>query len=171
MRYFPNMDGARYLVEEIVPRLREVLGHDFEVRLVGHAPPVVQQLAADPNVVVTGFVDDLDRELNEADLVVVPLRHGSGTRLKILEAFAHGIPVVSTSVGAAGIECTDGRDLLLADDADAFAGACARLLGDAALRARVTDSAYRLASRHYDWQTIGRRIGDLATAVVNHRPA
>jgi glycosyltransferase involved in cell wall biosynthesis len=166
MHYFPNTDGALFLAQEVVPRLRELVGDQFEIRIVGHPPPVLQQLNDDPNIVVTGFVDDLASELNHADLVVVPLRHGTGTRLKILEAFAHAIPVVSTAVGASGLGCTDGHELLLADTPEDFAAACARLLSDVTLREHLAREAYALVADEYDWKVIGQRIGDLVESVA-----
>jgi glycosyltransferase involved in cell wall biosynthesis len=170
MRYEANRDGATWLVQEIVPELRRRLGDDFEVRIVGEATTAVRALAAEPNVTVTGFVDDLERELARSDLVVVPLRLGTGTRLKILEGFAHGLPVVSTTIGAAGLDVTSGEHLLLADTATEFASACARLLGDHALRAHVVDAARRLVESTYDWRTIERKIGELALDVLGTEP-
>ena len=90
MHYYPNADAARFLVREVLPALRRALGDDFELRLVGGAPEAIRELGGEPNVTVTGYVDDLHEELGHADVSVVPLRYGSGTRLKILEAFAGG---------------------------------------------------------------------------------
>jgi glycosyltransferase involved in cell wall biosynthesis len=167
MHYFPNTDGALFLVHDIVPRLRLHLGSSFEVRIVGHAGDAVQQLAEDPNVVVTGFVENLDEELARADAVVVPLRHGTGTRLKILEAFAHEIPVVSTAIGASGLGCENERHLLLADSSDAFTDACLRVVRDAELRARLTRNAYALVANDYDWPVIGKIVTGLVESLTD----
>ena len=121
---------------------------------------------ADDDITVTGYVPDADAELDQADLVIVPLRAGLGTRLKILEAFSHQVPVVSIVIGAAGIAAVDGRGRLLADDPAAFAEACVRLLRDDDLRRRVTGSRYALAAARYDWRIIERQIGELAIAVA-----
>ena len=166
MRYAANSDGATWLVQEIVPELRRSLGDDFEVRIVGEATPSVRALAADPNVTVTGFVDDVDDELTRSDLAIVPLSSGTGTRLKILEAFAHSLPVVSTTVGAEGLDVTSGEHLLLADTSSEFASACARLLADQPLRMHLTAAARRLVESAYDWRLIERSIGDLALGVL-----
>ena len=91
----------------------------------------------------------MDPELARADLVVVPVRYGSGTRVKILEAFAHRIPVVSTTIGAEGLGAADGVHLLVADDPDAFADRCARLLTDGDLRERLVDAAEQLFEERY----------------------
>jgi glycosyltransferase involved in cell wall biosynthesis len=165
MGYFPNRDGARFLVDEVLPHLRHRVG-DCQVRIVGSAPPDVLALHDPPAVVVTGFVDDLSAELAGADLAVVPLRHGSGTRLKILEAFAHEIPVVSTAIGAEGLGAGNGVHLLIADDPEAFAQACHRLLGEASLRRALTEAAYQLVADHYAWPVVAQHIAAFADSIV-----
>ena len=91
-------------------------------------PPVIQQYESDPAITITGFVDDMRTYYNKAQVVVVPLRTGGGTRLKILEAMAMDKPIVSTSIGAEGIAVTSGEDILLADDPATFARETVRLL-------------------------------------------
>ena len=142
------------------------MGVEFEVRIVGEAPAAVQALGNEPNVTVTGFVEDLGAELAAADVAVVPLRRGTGTRLKILEAFAHAIPVVSTKVGAAGLDVIDGEHLLLADTGDDFADACQRLARHDALRLRMTTAASELVEAQYDWRRIEDQIAGLARATI-----
>ena len=129
LRYSPNADAARFLVEDVGPRLRALVP-DARIRLVGVAPPALARLAHPPAVTLTGQVPDITAELARADVVVIPLRYGSGTRVKILEAFAHRIPVVSTSLGAEGLDVVAGKQLLVADDAEGIAQACASVLGD-----------------------------------------
>jgi polysaccharide biosynthesis protein PslH len=113
-------------------------------------PPSLLALAG-PRVELTGFVEDLRPHLAAAAVVVVPLRMGGGTRLKIVEAMAMGKAIVSTTVGAEGIEAIPGRDLLIGDQPEAFAGAVKRLLTDRALAARIGQSARRLAVERYSW--------------------
>ena len=98
---------------------------DVRLRLAGQVSLVVRALEQVPRVMVTGWVPDMASELRHADLVVVPIRYGSGTRIKILEAFAHRIPVVSTSAGLEGkINAIHGRHLLVSDSPEEFASAC-----------------------------------------------
>ena len=104
----------------------------------------------------------METELARASVGVVPLRYGSGTRVKILESFAHRVPVVSTTLGAEGLEVEDGRHLLVADDADAFAAATVRLLRDPALRVRLTEAAEALYLDRYD----GRLVDEAVRALV-----
>jgi glycosyltransferase involved in cell wall biosynthesis len=103
-------------------------------------------------------VPDLTVELREAALAVVPIRFGGGTRIKILEAFAHGLPVVTTTVGAEGLEVEDGRHLLVADDADALASACLRLLDDRDLRSRLAAAGRALWQERYRSSAVGPAI-------------
>jgi glycosyltransferase involved in cell wall biosynthesis len=162
MHYFPNEDGAVHLAREILPILRDRLGTSFEIRIVGHHGRTVAALDEIECITVTGYVADLETELDRADLVVVPLRHGSGTRLKILEAFAHEIPVVSTTIGASGLGATDGVHLLIADDPATFADACVRALRDAELRRSLTSNGFDLLQTRFDWDVIATTISNLA---------
>ena len=165
LRYPPNADAARFLVEQVLPPL-EKLVPDVRVRLVGLAPPSVQALDDRPAVTVTGQVLDIGKELAGADVVVVPLRFASGTRIKILEAFAHRIPVVSTSVGAEGLDVEHDVHLLLADDPDAIAKSCAAALTDDALRARLVEEAAALLSSRYRSSATSDAVAALAREVT-----
>ena len=120
------------------------------VRLVGRPSPTVTALINEPDITVTGRVASMEEELAKADVVVVPVRSGSGTRLKILEAFAHRIPVVSTTLGAEGLDVEDGVHLLVADSAEAIAEACRRLHDDPELRSRLVFAAQELFHRRYE---------------------
>jgi glycosyltransferase involved in cell wall biosynthesis len=118
--------------------------------LVGRPATSILKLD-DPGVVtVVGEVPSMSTELSRASVVVVPIRYGGGTRLKILESFAHRVPVVSTTLGAEGLDVEDGVHLLIADNPEDFAAATVRLLGDALLRTRIADEAERLYLRRYD---------------------
>ncbi|MGO8870313.1 MAG: glycosyltransferase family 4 protein [Acidimicrobiales bacterium] len=167
LTYPPNMDAVTWLVEEIAPRLREKLP-DLQIRLVGKPAPGVAQLDRSPAVSVVGAVKEMEPELARADVAVVPLRIGSGTRLKILESFAHRVPVVSTSVGADGLDVEDDVHLLLADTADAFASACLRALTDSDLRERLVDAAEDLFLRRYEWSSARAQLQQLLRDVAGH---
>jgi glycosyltransferase involved in cell wall biosynthesis len=165
MTYPPNVDGARWLVREVLPHLRAQLG-TVRIRLVGQAEGEVLALATDPEVVVTGHVDSMADELARADLIVVPIRFGSGTRVKILEAFAHRIPVASTHVGAEGLAVQDGRELLMADEAESLAEACIRLLSEPDLRRSVVAEAQARFDADYRWEAIHSRVQLLVEQMV-----
>ncbi|HMJ75431.1 MAG TPA: glycosyltransferase family 4 protein [Iamia sp.] len=158
--YRPNVDGARWLCREVLPIVRAARPNAV-IRLVGHQPaPAVRELAG-PGVEVHGDVPSVDPFLLDARVAVVPLRIGSGTRLKALEAMAARRPVVGTAVGLAGLGVTDGVDALVADDAEAFAGAVLDLLDDDARVARLVAGGRRLVEDRYGWPAIARRYADL----------
>lgn len=145
--YLPNRDAARHLVTDIVPLFRS---HDMPVAVDivgagGTASMLAPTTSTGPpqhvGVTVHGAVPTLAPWYGRADIAVVPLRAGGGTRIKILEAFAHHVPVVSTDVGAAGLAVTRGEHLLLADNPASFVQACARLARDPALRAHLVANA------------------------------
>jgi glycosyltransferase involved in cell wall biosynthesis len=139
--YLPNEDGIVYFCESILPLLR-ASGTACSVRVVGPgAPPRVRALSRIPEVQMGGLVADLAPEYAQAGVVIVPLRAGSGTRLKILEAFSHRRPVVSTTIGAEGLELRHEEHILIADTPEEFAAACARLMEDGALRSRLVERA------------------------------
>ena len=145
----------------MLPLVRERLP-GFGVKIVGHSPvPAVRELGDIDGVEVTGAVEDTRPYLRGALVVVVPLRAGSGTRLKVLEAFAMGRPVVSTTLGAEGIDAADGEHLRLADDPRGFADRVVELAGSPEERARLAAAGRRLAEERYGWDAIGDRLADL----------
>ncbi|WP_051723439.1 glycosyltransferase family 4 protein [Streptomyces albus] len=143
----PNADAARWLTVEILPLIHERVP-EAKVVLAGASTPDVAALAG-PHVEVAGAVPSMTPCLRAADLVVVPLRVGSGTRIKILEAFAHGVPVVSTTIGAEGLDVVTGEHLAVADTADGLARHCADLLTDRARRTAMAAAASRLHLGRY----------------------
>ena len=155
--YAPNVDAADWLVAEVMPRIRARIP-DIEFRLVGKPVEGVQLRHQPPAVTVVGLVPTMEPELTRADIAVVPIRYGSGTRLKILESFAHRLPVVSTTVGAEGLLVEDGVHLLLADDPDSFAAACERLLTEPDLRERLVDAAEERYQERYECSVARHRI-------------
>lgn len=151
MAYFPNVAGARFFADAVLPLVRRRVPQ-VSLRLVGRTPhpSLVSLAAADPGIVVTGAVDLAAAHIAEGQVVVVPLLHGSGTRLKILEAWAVDRPVVSTAKGCEGLLCRDGDELLVADRPEAFAAAVCRLLDDQALAGRLVRRARHTLLTHYD---------------------
>ncbi|MCL5256617.1 MAG: glycosyltransferase family 4 protein, partial [Chloroflexi bacterium] len=158
MDYAPNVDGALYFYHEVFPLIRQALP-EARLLVVGSNPaPLVKALAADPAVEVTGYVEDVVPYYERARLSVVPLRAGSGTRLKILEAMALGRPVLSTTVGCEGLAVTPEADILIADTARGLAEQTIRLLTDLELGGRLAANARLLVESRYDWQVIGRTL-------------
>jgi len=158
MDWEPNIDAAEYFCVEIWP---SVLGQipDARFRIVGRNPDRRVQKLASSSVEVTGSVQSVVNHLREACVVVVPLRIGGGTRLKIYEAMAMGKSVVSTSVGAEGLDVHGGRDIMLADTASQFSQAVLMLLRDASVRSGYERAGREVAS-HYGWPAIANKFSE-----------
>jgi len=149
LTYRPNLDAAEWFVTEVLPRVRSTRP-DATVDLVGpHLPGALDDLAAGVGVRVHGRVEDVAASYAATDVVVAPLLHGSGTRIKVLEAFAHRRPVVSTTAAAAGLGVQDGVELVIADGADAFAAAVVALLGDAVRAVALVEVAAATLARRF----------------------
>ena len=161
--YEPNIDGSRFLIERVLPILQE-LRPEVRIRIVGRAGPEVRELAR-PNVEIVGEVENIEAELARADLAVVPLRIGAGTRIKILEALAHRLPIVTTNLGCEGLPLSSGVHCEIADSASAFAESCDLLLGDSGKRIEMTDAGVALQGERFNWVNIRSRIGELAQTV------
>jgi polysaccharide biosynthesis protein PslH len=158
MRYQPNADAAVHFVNRVWPLIRD-LEPDATFTIVGADPPDdVVRLGERSGVRVTGSVDDVRPWLRSASAVVVPLLAGGGTRLKILEAFASGRPVVSTSIGASGLDMVDGKHLLIADRPIDIAQSLVSVLRNQEQAKRLTDHAYQLMQANYRWSTIVDRL-------------
>lgn len=168
--YEPNVDAARFLVHQIGPALRSRVAN-AQIRLVGKAGRTVLELADLPRVIVTGSVPEMEPELAVSDVVAVPLRYGSGTRIKILEAFAHKLPVVTTALGAEGLEVVQGRHLLIADTPEEFATACWQILNDPGLRRSLVEAAHALFLRKYQWERIRAGITSLGSQTIGRTNA
>lgn len=158
MDYEPNVDGAHFFVEEIWPKIREQ-APDVEVLFVGHRPiDSVLELGKQPGVTITGSVDDVRPYIRDASAVIVPIRIGEGTRLKILEAMAMRKPVVSTPPGAEGLRVKDGANISLAKDAEDFALRTLRLLENTDEAERIAVGGHETVSRTYGWNAIALNL-------------
>lgn len=164
--YEPNEAAARRLVDGILPALRRRLP-GVRLRLIGKNPTRWMERAAqdDPAIHVTGFVDDIRTELQALHVAAYPLDSGGGTRLKVLEAFAAGIPVVATAKAVEGIDCVPGEHCLQAESDQEFAAAVVRFRQDPGLLERMTASARTLCEEQYSWQAASRRVADAMAAL------
>jgi glycosyltransferase involved in cell wall biosynthesis len=157
--YYPNQDAARYFCKEIVPRIRERATAPFLVNIVGFGDMrPLWPLIRISEVRLIGVVPDIRPWMVETDAVVVPVRAGGGTRIKILEAFSFQRPVVSTSTGTEGIAARDGEHLLIGDSPEKFAEQCLRLMGDPALGACLAANARRLVEEEYSMEALARKM-------------
>lgn len=155
MDWLPNIDGAEWFTSAILPLIRRQYP-ECTVALAGRSPtPALRELAArDPRLLVTGTVPDVRPWLHGASISIVPLRIGGGTRLKIYESMAAGVPVVSTTVGAEGLDVADGETIRLADTPEAFAAACCRLLNGRDESQRMARQALQMVSERYSWDAV-----------------
>ena len=157
MTWFPNSDALEYFSRDILPLLRDVLP-SHAVTWVGRASAVERERFAGMGITMTGYVDSIDPHVHSAACYIVPLRVGGGTRLKILDAWAMGKAVVSTSVGCEGLDARDGWNILVRDDPRSFADAVRRVLTDPGLRASIGGNARATAETTYSWNVIGRHM-------------
>jgi len=164
--YWPNVDGLRSFIENVLPLVRREIP-DVRVLVVGrNMPEEVSRLHDGERILVSADVPDVEPFYRRATVSVVPLRLGGGTRLKILEAFALGTPVVSTSVGCKGLDVVHGKHLLVADEHASFAQACLELLRDARQRAALTARARTLVEQRYSWLSIRSRMAGLVASLL-----
>jgi glycosyltransferase involved in cell wall biosynthesis len=158
--YAPNVEGLSWFIESVLPRLApevtlDVVGSGGDVRALSH-----------PRVTFHGWVHDLGPHYEAADAVVAPIFSGSGTRIKVLEAFAHGRPVVATAKAVEGIGASDRTHLRVVDDAQAFASAC-RLVLDGGVGEPMAERAYQLVRTEHDLSTVARRASLLISSAMN----
>jgi glycosyltransferase involved in cell wall biosynthesis len=160
LEYHPNVEAVRWFRQDVWPRVRERLP-EAEWRLAGRHPEAVAALVAgDPRIVLAGPMEDAVGTLAQARLCIAPLRSGSGTRFKILEAWAAARAVVSTSIGAEGLGAAHGEHLWIADDPPAFAEAVERLWRDRALRERLGQAGRARYLKEFTWPAAWRKLDE-----------
>jgi glycosyltransferase involved in cell wall biosynthesis len=165
MDWEPNIDAVEYFCGQIWPRILAEFP-DAIFQIVGRTPFAKVQRLASKSVQVTGTVPSVTDYLRDATVVVVPLRIGGGTRLKIYEAMAMGKALVSTSIGAEGLSFQNGRDLLLADDASSFADAVLLLVRDGQLRRKFEQAAVQLAAQ-FDWSVVAGQFAEVLQRITS----
>jgi glycosyltransferase involved in cell wall biosynthesis len=166
MHYQPNIDMVLYFFRTMVPPLRQAIP-DLQIFVVGHLPPPeITALGDQPGVTVTGSVADVRPYINRSWLLTVPLRLGGGTRLKIIEAMAAELPVVSTTVGAQGLDEISHRLITIADTPADFVAATKALLADEARRQELAKAGRAAVVERYSWQMLGRRYADFCLGLV-----
>jgi len=156
--HFPNEEGVVWFIQKIFPKIKEMVP-DITLTLVGRKPPSsVLKFEKDPTVKVLGYIEDIRSYLQKSKALIVPLLSGGGTRLKILEAMAAKIPVVSTKIGAEGLEVLDGQNILIADSEEEFAQKVIQLLLDERLSQNIIKNAFYLVKKEYDWSVCAQKL-------------
>ncbi len=173
LTYWPNADAAVRLVREVLPAVRSLTGRPVRVTLAGEhgGNPDLLALADVPGVRLAGFVPDLAGCFRDADMLVAPLLLAAGTRIKLLEALARGLPVVTTSAGAAGLGVRSGQHALVADSAAELARAVVRLGDDAELAARLAVHGRELVRQKYSHAVVMPQVRDFFSAAARRKAA
>lgn len=159
MDWMPNEDGILYFVKEILPLIRKQYS-GMKLLVVGRKPSkkIKELVEFDPGIQVTGWVEDIRPYIAKGSVYIVPLRVGSGTRLKIFEAMAMGKAVVSTTIGAEGLPVNSGLNIILADEPQRFAADVCRLLASSEERKRIGDAARNLVENKYSWAAVAKHV-------------
>ena len=163
--YGPNRDGILWFCRDILPLIRKQAKTRCRVSIVGPYPPAeVQALAEIEDVVVTGYVESVKPYYDDCDLVIAPIRFGGGTRIKILEAMSFQKPVVATTIGAEGIDIEDGRNIMIGDSLESFAGACVALLESASRRHAMGQEGRKCIEEKYSAEVVAGRLNQILRA-------
>jgi glycosyltransferase involved in cell wall biosynthesis len=160
MSYFPNSDAVNYFIDRVFPLITNRIPR-ARLLVVGANPPRRMRLRAAPQVTIVGRVPSVEPYFRLASAFVVPMRCGGGTRVKVLEAMLHGVPIVSTSLGCEGLAVRDGESVLLADTPETFAASVMRVCNDPALARRLAAGGSALVRAEYDWRQIGESVDGL----------
>jgi glycosyltransferase involved in cell wall biosynthesis len=171
LHYPPNADGIRWFMSEVYPLIQQKVP-EATLTIIGKNPPkdFLDRAAQEPQSInVTGYVPDLTPYLEKAALMVVPVRAGGGMRVRILEAFARAIPVVTTTIGLEGIDAQPGEEALVANTPPDFASAVVRLLRDETLQAKLATNGRRLAEKSYDWKVVLKAMDTIYNQIEKQR--
>ncbi len=163
--YYPNCDGVTYFCKCILPIIHQKTSQEILVKIIGSGATKALADALDgiSQIELEGQVPDVAPCYHNADAVIVPLRAGGGTRIKVLEAFAHQRPVISTTLGAEGINVKDGEHFLAADTEEKFADQCLRIMVEPQLRNNLTRNAYKLVKEEYCLDSIRNKLSLVTT--------
>ena len=173
LHYPPNADGIRWFANEVFPRIQQSQP-EATLTIVGKNPPAdfLELAGRRPGTIrVTGYVPDLTPYMAESALMVVPVRAGGGIRVRILDAFARAMPVVTTTVGLEGIQAQPGRDVLVADGAADLAEAVIQLMQNEQLQGSLAQNGRRLAETKYDWQIVLKALDGVYGSIQAARTA
>lgn len=168
MRHMPNRDGLAWFLDTIWPIIREKhLTVQFQIIGRGLPKKLIKRVDSDVRIKYLGYIEDIQSFVGKAWISVVPIRIGSGSRLKILESLALGTPVVSTTVGCEGIPFRNGKEICIADKPDKFARTVIQLLADKEERMQLSSNGRKLVEKHYDWERIGMLAADSVLKTIS----
>lgn len=166
MDWMPNIDAVLWFAQEIFPGLKKRFP-ELSLSVVGRNPTSeIKQLGKTAGIEISGTVDDVKPYMGQAEVMIVPLRVGGGTRVKIFEGMAAGLPIVSTVIGAEGLPVRDGENIFLADTPESIGERIATLLQDATLRHRMGSSAADFVAKHYSWESATSKFEEYCRQAV-----
>lgn len=166
MDYHPNEDAALWLAEDIWPIIKEDSGN-CTLELVGKSPSEeLEQLSDDRDITVTGYVDDIQEWVDRASVIVIPIRVGTGVRIKILHAMAMGKPIVTTSTGIKGINAEDGVEVLIRDSPDEIATAVVNLIDCPDQREQLGLNARSFVEKEYSYESVSRKLESIYQNII-----
>ena len=168
MFYYPNLDAIDWFCREIWPKVKSCIP-DARLEIVGHHEGHLDSLPVDSSVSIRGFVDDLTTLLTQSAFLIVPLRIAAGTRLKILEAWSCGLPVVTTTIGAEGLNPSHESNALIGDTPDRFADECVRLLSSPELGLELAREGFAHGKRSFDWEAIYPILDEVLNIAITSR--
>lgn len=169
LRVFHNIDAVTHLVQDVLPLVRKQIP-TCTLEIVGADPaPEIQRMGQDPAVTVTGFVPDLNQQLNQAAVFVAPLRFAAGTQFKVLEAMASGRPVVTTHLVNVGLGAEPGRELVIADDAETMARQIVTLLRNEQFREQLGRTGRHFVQQKYRWDCVVERVRAIEVNLMKRR--
>lgn len=166
MNWFPNQEGIKWLLNNVWPKVLRTLP-GIQLHLAGRYMPEWMQKLSLPNVTVDGEVPDVWEYMKRYSIMVVPLFSGSGIRIKIVEGMAAGKAIITTAIGAEGINFVNGRDLLIAKDANSFADAIRQLYADESLRTKLGENARKLIANDHDNTILMQKLSEFYLVVVD----
>ncbi|MBK8983374.1 MAG: glycosyltransferase [Ignavibacteria bacterium] len=170
MTYYPNIDAAIYFVSEIFPEILKKYPK-VKFKITGQNPPEkIRKLASD-NIIVTGFVESLADEYSKSSVAVSPVRVGAGSMNKVLEPMSMGVPVVSSSIGFAGLGAVAGRDIIIADNKTDFINSVCNLLSDSYYRKYIGESGKEVIHNNLSWEKIAIKLENYFYSVANNKKA
>jgi glycosyltransferase involved in cell wall biosynthesis len=160
LEYYPNADGIIYFCSEVLPLVRQNTKGDFIVRIIGGgiSKKFAKKLLQVPEVELIGYIQEVEQYYHQSNAVIVPIRAGGGTRIKILEAFSYRRPVISTYFGVEGLEAQKEVHLLAANTKEDFARHCIRIMSNHKLRNKLTKNAYSLVQDKYNFDKLNARL-------------
>ena len=164
--HLPNVDSALFFVKEIFPLVKHQLP-DLYLYIVGSNPPEQVLALKSSDIIVTGYVKDLTSYFENCKVFVAPLRYGAGVKGKIIQSMSHGLPVVTTSIGAEGVGLTDGTDVLIADTPEKFSEKAILLYTDGNLWNKVSQNSLENVEKHYSWEVAKGKLKELASKDMN----